>query len=120
MMLLTKENLRDLPPLYSQDEKGSAALAVVKFFDPCGSWTWYATEGGFVCPDHAMCDCTECPRDTWKEFLFFGLVDGSESELGYFYLSELEKIKRPFGLGIERDRYFTPCTIEKLMQKGKP
>ena len=36
--------LAALPPLSSQDGKGEQALAVVKFFDPYGSWSWYASE----------------------------------------------------------------------------
>jgi hypothetical protein len=60
---------------------------VVKFFDPTGSWTWYATEFD--------------GKDT-----FFGLVDGFELEWGSFSLSELKSVKGPLGLGIERDRYF--------------
>ena len=37
---------------------------------------------------------------------FFGSVDlGYGSELGYFRLSELQSIRLPFGLSIERDMY---------------
>jgi hypothetical protein len=97
MKLLTKEIERRLPSLYSQDGLGDDAVAHVKFFDPCGSWTWYATE-----------------YDP-KEKLFFGLVDGLEKELGYFSLPELESIVRPFGLKIERDIHFTPTKISTLM-----
>jgi len=96
MKLLTKELQKKLPPLYSQDGKGKEAIAYVKFFDPCGSWTWYATE-----------------YDP-EEKLFFGLVHGHEKELGYFSLTELESIKRPFGLGIERDIHFDPTKLSKL------
>ena len=44
MKLLTKELEKKLPSLYEQDGKGDEAIAYAKFFDPCGSWTWYATE----------------------------------------------------------------------------
>jgi hypothetical protein len=37
---------------------------------------------------------------------FFGLVEGHENELGYFFLSELQKLQGPGGLRVERDRYF--------------
>lgn len=97
MKLLTKEIERRLPSLYAQDGLGDDAVAHVKFFDPCGSWTWYATE-----------------YDP-KEQLFFGLVDGLEKELGYFSLPELESIVRPFGLKIERDIHFTPTKLSTLM-----
>ena len=95
MMLLTKANRKDLPALYSQDGKGGDAIAVVKFFDPTGSWTWYATEFD-------------------GEDTFFGLVDGHEKELGYFSLSELKSVRGRFGLGIERDRYFTPKPLKEI------
>ena len=36
MMLLTKANREQLPPLYTQDEKADDAIAFVKFVDPCG------------------------------------------------------------------------------------
>lgn len=96
MVLLTKEVLKKLPPLYSQEEKGLDAVAIVKFFTPDSNWTWYATE--FDGDD-----------------LFFGLVDGFEKEIGYFRLSELQSVKGALGLPIERDMYFKPKTLKELM-----
>lgn len=63
----------------------------VKFFCPWSNWTWYAFEG------------TKLENGDWE---FFGMVEGHEKELGYFCLRELESIKGPFGLKIERDRGF--------------
>lgn len=97
MMLLTKENRKNLPKLRSTDGQGDEAIVQVKFFDPTGSWTWYATEGEPVLDE----DGKEV------DFQFFGLVDGFEKELGYFNLSQLASVKCRFGLGIERDMYFT-------------
>lgn len=71
---------------------------MVKFFTPWSNWTWYATEFD-------------------GEDTFFGLVYGFERELGYFSLRELEKIRGPMGLCIERDLYFTP---RKLSEIGDP
>ena len=96
MVLLTKEVLKKLPPLYSQEEKGLDAVAVVKFFTPDSNWTWYATEFD-------------------GEDLFFGLVNGFEKEIGYFRLSELQSVKGALGLPIERDMYFKPKTLKELM-----
>lgn len=96
MVLLTKEVLKKLPPLYSQEEKGLEAVAIVKFFTPDSNWTWYATEFD-------------------GEDLFFGLVDGFEKEIGYFRLSELKSVKGTLGLPIERDMYFKPKTLKELM-----
>ena len=88
MKLLTKEIEKKIPALYSQEDKGDDAEIFVKFFGGA-SWSWYATEYD---PETRT---------------FFGLVDGHEMELGYFSLDELESVKfPPFGLGVERDRYF--------------
>jgi len=96
MKLLTKEILEKLPKLYTQEEKGLDAVAIVKFFTPDSNWTWYATE--FDGDD-----------------LFFGLVEGFEKEIGYFRLSELQSVKGVLGLPIERDMYFKPKTLKELM-----
>ena len=39
-----------MPALYSQEHERDP-LIVVKYFDPVGSWTWYATEGSPVDED---------------------------------------------------------------------
>ena len=44
----------------------------------------------------------------------FGLVDGHEKELGYFSLKELESVRGPFGLPIERDIHWQPKTLEEI------
>ncbi len=95
MKLLTEEIRKKLPPLYSQDGKGGEAVAWVKYFTPSSSWTWYGVEFD--------------GKDT-----FFGLVDGHCKELGYFSLSELESIRGPKGLPIERDLYWQPKTLEEI------
>jgi hypothetical protein len=96
MKLLTKELEAKLPPLYSQDGKGYEAIALAKFFTPDSNWSWYVTEYD---PVERVC---------------FGLVEGFEKELGYFSLDELESIKGPLGLAIERDIYFEPTKIKEL------
>ena len=72
------------------------AKAVVKYFTPDADWTWYATEYD--------------PESR----LFFGLVDGFEKELGYFSLDELEQLRGPFGLPVERDLYWKPTPVSEL------
>ena len=99
MKLLTKENRRRLPPLYSS-ERGKDPIVQVKFFCPWSDWTWYATEFD-------------------GENLFFGLVEGFETEWGYFSLKEFESNRRPSGApAIERDRWFDPTPISKLNIRG--
>ena len=91
MQLLTKGILEKFPKLGATEKTPAEEKVVVaKFFDPCGSWTWYAVEGGAE----------------GEDYHFFGLVDGFELEWGYFSLSELKSVKGPLGLGIERDLYF--------------
>jgi len=42
------------------------------------------------------------------------LCDLGFPELGYVNLDELSNIKVSMGLGIERDRWFTPKTFDEL------
>lgn len=100
MQLLTKEIRGKLPKLgFGEKTHGLDARIVVKFFDPTGSWTWYASEFD-------------------GEDTFFGLVDGFEKELGYFSLRELENTPVRMGLGIERDRFFGYShTLREMLDK---
>ena len=96
MKLLTKALIKKLPKLYTQDTVADP-IVQVKFFDPTGSFTWFAYEFDGI--DR-----------------FFGKVFSSlcpEGELGYFSLSELQSVKGRFGLGIERDLYFKPKLLSE-------
>jgi len=93
--LLPKSIIASLPPLGSTDSESDPVIRV-KFFYPDFSWTWYGIE--FDGKD-----------------VFYGLVDGFEKELGCFLLSELMECHGKFGMEIERDFYFTPCRLSKLM-----
>lgn len=66
-------------------------LPVVRLFSPVGAATWLATEID-------------------ADGIFFGLADLGFGcpELGSFALAELEAVRLPFGLTIERDLHFTP------------
>jgi hypothetical protein len=96
MELLTQELIKKIPTLYGQDGKGSNALAYVKLFTPDSNFTWYITE---LDPEEGLC---------------FGLIDGFEKELGYFSLNEIEQIKGPMGLEVERDISFQPTKLKNL------
>jgi len=39
-----------------------------------------------------------------------------ELELGYFSLKELQSVKGPMGLPIDRDLYFKPESLRKLQE----
>lgn len=64
-------------------------IPVVKFFNPLGEVVWLATE-------------LDADGD-----IMFGLADLGCPELGSWSLSEMEAIRLPFGMGIERDLLFT-------------
>lgn len=97
MMMLTKEIEKSLPKLYATEKVPvSDKVLVVKYFTPWTNWTWYGVEYDPV------------------DRLFFGWVVGFEKEWGYFSLDELESVKGPFGLKIERDLYWTPRKFSEL------
>ena len=104
MKLLPKEIREQLPPLYSQDGKGGKAVVYTKYFTPSSNWTWLCTEGEPILSESGA----------EVDFKFFGLVFGHEREFGYFLLSELEEVRGPMGLPIERDLYFKPKTLEEI------
>jgi hypothetical protein len=104
MKLLPEEIRKILPALYSQDGKGGKAIAHVKYFTPSSSWTWYGVEGEPVLDESGE----------EIDFRFFGLVDGHCKEFGYFGLVELEEVRGPMGLPIERDLHWQPKTLEEI------
>ena len=88
MKMMTKEIEKRIPGMGETEEIGKDARVHVKFFSPYTGWTWYATEYDPV------------------DRIFFGLVDGHEKELGYFSLDDLESVRGPLGLPIERDLHW--------------
>jgi hypothetical protein len=100
MQLLTKEITTKLPPLYSQENEEDP-MVICKFFAVWTSWKWYGIE--FDGKD-----------------LFFGYVAGDFPELGYFSLSELQELKGPMGLRIERDMYFKPIRLSGIKKLHEP
>ena len=92
MKLMTKEIENKLSkfPIGSQDGLEGNAEVVVKYFNPSGSGTWLITEG---------------EKEEDGNWLLYGYCHIHEWEWGYVSLKELESIKGPFGLGIERDLY---------------
>ena len=92
--LLPDDVAATLPALYATQHEADP-IARVKFFTPDSSWTWYATEFD---PVGRLC---------------FGLVHGHEREFGYFSLDELESVKGPLGLPIERDLSWQPKPVSQ-------
>lgn len=84
----------DLPPLYATEQEADAT-ARLRYFTPDSSWSWYLVEYDPV------------------ERLCFGLVIDHEREFGYFSLDELETLRGPLGLQVERDLYFEPQPVSQ-------
>ena len=104
MKLLTKANRTQLEAnaRKTEIEGEDDHRPVVKLFDPCGAATWLLTE--------------------IEGDIAFGLCDlgmGSP-ELGSVSITELEAIKGPLGIGIERDMYFeAEMTISQYAEAAR-
>lgn len=106
MKMITKKIEKELKkyPLYSQDGKGDEAKVIIKYFTPWTSATWYVLEG-------------EQLDD--GDYEFFGICALQEWEYGYFRLSQLEAIRGPWGLKVERDLYTEGYTVKQLKNIGE-
>lgn len=97
MKLITEEfiqQMKDYPLRSQHGEKDPIIMA--KFFNPCGAQTWYIAEYD---PETKLA---------------FGYVTGMyQDEFGYVSMVEMENIKLPFFLTIERDLYFKPCRLSE-------
>ncbi len=81
--------------LYSQEHEEDP-LVIAKLFDPCGSATWLLTE-----------------YDPLERIAFGYAIGLAEDEFGYVSLTELESIKGPYGIGIDRDLYIRQKRISE-------
>ena len=101
--LMTKELGDTIPALYANEnvENYDAVLAAAKLFSPYNGWTWYITEWD---AETGLC---------------FGLVEGFETELGYFDLTELAEVT-VFGSvpAVERDLYWKPTTLGEIKSQS--
>ena len=97
MELITKE-IRERTPLIYGTENIEDKIVTAKFFNPCGIGTWYLIE---LAEDNNYS---------------FGFVDMYEKKLGYFTIRELEDLKLPFGLSIERDIHFKPTLLKEIRE----
>ena len=103
MELLTNEIINKFKkyPLYSQDGKGENSVVLVKYFNPVGSSTWLITEA-------------EKQED--GDWLLFGYCHIFCWEWGYVSLRELQSVKLPLGLTVERDLYIPKdATVKELI-----
>lgn len=97
------EKLKAQWRICGETEVSEAHLKVwVKIFDPCGGSTWYICEQNPAHPDE-----------------LYGLCCIHEPEWGYVSLAELQGVKGPLGIGLERDLYFEPITIKEFKAQIK-
>ncbi len=87
--------LEDLPRLHTQSNVDDPE-ATMKYFLPGSGWTWYAIEYS--------------PR----ERVFYGLIVGTDVELGNFYLDDLYALRNEKGEGVKRDIWFMPKPVSEL------
>lgn len=107
MKLITKELEEKFEkyPIGSQDGLGAKAKVIAKFFNPVGVGTWLITEA------------QKLENGDYEMFGYCHLGYDDMAEFGYVYLSELESIKLPFGMSIERDLYISEdCDLMKAMK----
>lgn len=97
MNLMTEELKKIVPAFYeTEDIALDDKIVYAKFFLLGSSWSWYIFEYDAD---------TNC---------IFGLVDGIEQEIGYQSIDELEALRGPLGLFVERDLYFKPTKFVDL------
>ena len=99
MKLLTKEITEKATKQYDKGSDMDDQMIVAKFFNPMGDWTWYLMN-----------------LDKDEDYAW-GIVDGDAVEMGSFSMKELQDIKLPLGLGIERDIYFEPVPASELWKE---
>jgi hypothetical protein len=101
MKLLTKELIKQIPTLAETDELGiEESFAYAKFFNPMGNHQWFITAYD---PEQNLA------------FGYVNLNDPQMAELGYISIQEIENIKLPFGMTIERDRGFSKMPLTEVM-----
>ncbi len=101
MKLLTEAMRRALPKLRSTESIPLEEKKIIcKFFNPCGIGVWYVIEG----------------QKEGDDFLFWGLVELFEQELGTFTLKELESVVLPFGAKIEFDSGFVGKRVKDVLK----
>lgn len=108
MKLITKEleKVFEKYPLGSQDGLGGKAKVIAKFFNPIGAGTWLITEAN------------KLENGDFEMFGYCHLGDDEMAELGYVLSSQLENLKLPLGMTIERDLYMSKdCDLIQAMKQ---
>ena len=110
MLLLTKEIKERLVKNHNENEQLRKEMkepkrnkAVVKLFNPVGRGFWFLTE------------LDPATNIAW------GGAKITDWDLGTISMTEIENVKGPLGLGIERDKYFesNKYTLEECAELVK-
>ena len=99
MMILTKAIKEKLIANHKAQDGTKSFKAELKLFNPTGIGTWYLSE---LNPENNNA---------------FGLCCLTEEEFGYVNLDELLSFKGQMGLGIERDKFFKPKSLEECQNE---
>ena len=106
MKLITKQ-IEAIAPLFNNTDSMipiGEQIAVAKFFDPTGRYTFWMTEYN--------------PTDRIAFGYCLSPLGEDCDELGYVSIAELEAIEGAFGLGIERDRHFDPKPLSEAVNEA--
>ena len=102
MKLVTKELLRKTPRLGATSEVSDPACQF-KLFTPTAGWSWFLIE---------------IDEEARRAFGFAYRVETPEcAELGYIDIDELRKLRGPFGLGVERDLYWSARPLSAVRRE---
>jgi hypothetical protein len=83
-------------PRLGETSGQSDPIVHLKWFTPTAGFTWGIVEAD---PESGVC---------------YGLVHGLEREWGTFSLDEIQEIRGPLGLPVERDLYFQPAPASQF------
>ena len=101
MELMPAEIAAALPALYATEHEADP-LCRAKLFTPDANYTLWATE-----------------FDPSQRLLFGYVRSGWDCELGYVSLDELESVRGPLGLPMERDLYFAPTRLSEVRKAAE-
>ena len=113
MILMTKEVMKKMP-IEVEDAKN--APIIVKFFGGY-SYTLYVVSAYALIEDEKV-KLSDINGREVEDIYLFGYVTGLQyDEWGYTTLNQLKAIKfPPFGLSVERDRYFENHTVKEYIK----
>lgn len=105
MKFFTKTILEKFALLGDQEDKPLREQTVVaKLFNPTGIGTWYLINYN---------------EQTKTAFGFASIFGDHNDKFGTIYLPELEEYVGEYGIGIERDKSWTPTKVKNIPELSK-